>query len=240
MKITKDIIDSLLVRFVLNFPESELEDKRLLFRFRNAYWYYLDYLTDNKTKKRGKKHKSEISEKAFFQEMHKVLTNLGMPLRNFEDLYEDYQEYDKMIGRSGAVIMNRRMSKTVLVKHKVGLYGFPKGKMHQGENFEDCAVREVSEETGLDISGKIKKNWNIEVDYVGGEKNVYFVVNRFNGDEILKPIGNSEIDSVEWFDLKDLGVRNFRLSNVAEKVYAKLVESIQSFLAEDYPLIPLL
>ena len=32
-----------------------------------------------------------------------------------------------------------------------GCWGFPKGKINEGEKMEDCAVREVLEETGLNI-----------------------------------------------------------------------------------------
>jgi 8-oxo-dGTP diphosphatase len=40
--------------------------------------------------------------------------------------------------------------------HGAGTWSLPGGKLHFGESFEQCAVREVKEETGLDIvPGKI-------------------------------------------------------------------------------------
>ena len=37
------------------------------------------------------------------------------------------------------------------------VYSFPKGKINQGENGLDCAVREVWEEVGYDISKQIEE-----------------------------------------------------------------------------------
>lgn len=37
----------------------------------------------------------------------------------------------------------------LLLKHKDGHWGFPKGHMNPGEDEIDCAIRELSEETGI-------------------------------------------------------------------------------------------
>lgn len=57
--------------------------------------------------------------------------------------------------------------KFLLVKHKAGHWGFPKGHPKEGENELDCASRELREETGvknfyLKPEIKFEENYNCE------------------------------------------------------------------------------
>ena len=52
------------------------------------------------------------------------------------------------------VMIQNPVTGEVLVQNRTGKwpgYSFPGGKVDPGENFYDCAVREIKEETGLDI-----------------------------------------------------------------------------------------
>ncbi len=60
----------------------------------------------------------------------------------------------------GCIILDSR-DKLLLVKGVTGKFSFPKGSRKRAETQEECAIREVWEETGLDVSfllnGKSKK-----------------------------------------------------------------------------------
>ncbi|MCX7719942.1 MAG: glycosyltransferase [Dictyoglomus thermophilum] len=64
---------------------------------------------------------------------------------------------------SGGVIINKRSKEIFLLKKKNGNWVLPKGHVEEGENPEETAIREVKEETGLNV--KI-------IDYIG--KTYYF------------------------------------------------------------------
>lgn len=51
-----------------------------------------------------------------------------------------------MILKDGKVLMARRKN-----AHGAGEYAFPGGHLEFGESFEDCAIRETAEETGIKI-----------------------------------------------------------------------------------------
>ena len=54
----------------------------------------------------------------------------------------------------GAVVFTRHDGKTkyVIIKSTEGYYGFPKGHIESGESEEETALREIREETGLNVN----------------------------------------------------------------------------------------
>ncbi len=85
------------------------------------------------------------------------------------------------------------------------LWALPKGKPEQGESVEQTAVREVSEETGLQVAldgsepiGSIRYTYEVP----GRPGRVYKVVHHY----LMRPTGgdldrhDAEYDLVEWYD----------------------------------------
>lgn len=61
-------------------------------------------------------------------------------------------------------MLNETLDKCVLVKgYKSNSLSFPRGKINKEERDEDCAVREVLEETGFDLSGMVSGSDYIEI-----------------------------------------------------------------------------
>ena len=54
-------------------------------------------------------------------------------------------------------------------------WGFPKGKLEEGENDIDAAVREVFEETGYDSRQIIREKWFLEAQVNGNEAKMYII-----------------------------------------------------------------
>ena len=79
----------------------------------------------------------------------------------------------------GAIILKN--NKVLVVEHVQGHIGFPKGHVEGNETEEETAIREVKEETGIDI--KVDKTHRYTVEYSPRE-NVQKEVVFFLGDEI--------------------------------------------------------
>ncbi len=81
-------------------------------------------------------------------------------------------------------------------------WGLPKGAVSVGETSEQAAIREVSEETGLDAT-IVKPLETIEYFFRGGgaliRKTVDFYLMNYTGGTLTPQL--SEVDDVEWVEL---------------------------------------
>lgn len=87
-------------------------------------------------------------------------------------------------------------------KHCYGKWNFPSGHVEENEYITDAAIREVKEETNLDI--KLKGLISIYNNMFDGSFSISFVfaseiennnIPKFNHDEILE---------IKWFSLEDI------------------------------------
>jgi 8-oxo-dGTP diphosphatase len=90
-------------------------------------------------------------------------------------------------------------------------WSLPGGKCHIDEPFEECAVRETVEETGLAIFG-------LELIFEGQDNG--FHVKTFQAKRYYGDIKNSEEGEVRWIEPKALAIGTFGNYNKAlmEKV----------------------
>lgn len=95
----------------------------------------------------------------------------------------------------GAIIIENE--KTLLVQEAEGHWGFPKGHVEANETEEETAIREVKEETNLDI--KIQNGKRYEISYITDDEIdktvVYFIAEKIGGNESWQ---EEEISQIKW------------------------------------------
>ncbi len=114
----------------------------------------------------------------------------------------------KKIIAAGGLILNEK--KELLMIFRRSKWDLPKGKLDEGEKIEDCALREVKEETGL-------KNVRLEkfiaitlheyLDPYSNEdviKETHWYKMFASANERLVPQADEHIEKIEWVDLKNL------------------------------------
>lgn len=82
-------------------------------------------------------------------------------------------------------------------------WGFPKGKVNEGEDPARCAVREVLEETGFDISHLISTKEFLETT-VNDQLTRLYIIPGVPHDTKFIPRTRNEIRAVQWFSIADL------------------------------------
>lgn len=112
----------------------------------------------------------------------------------------------------------------LLVKHNAGHYSFPKGHMEKGETEEETAIREVKEETNIDI--EIIKGFKEKITYSPKENTikdvVFFLAKPLT--ENIKP-QEEEIDIAIWYDEKE--AQNIITYDDDRKVFLKALDFIE-------------
>ena len=77
-------------------------------------------------------------------------------------------------------------------------WSFPKGKLEAGENEEECAVREVREETGMRCRRGGELESAVYADAQGRSKRVRYWEMEFVSGDFLP---NEEVDAIRWLDI---------------------------------------
>ena len=129
-------------------------------------------------------------------ELKKILARLrNIKVESISCLYEK---------SCGAVIFyrNKQNTKVLLVKNSNGRYwSFPKGHIENDENEQETALREIKEETGLDVT--LAKGFREISEYCPfgkiRKRVVFFLAQAFT-DSVK--IQEEEIDSYIWVDLQ--------------------------------------
>jgi 8-oxo-dGTP diphosphatase len=110
---------------------------------------------------------------------------------------------EPVVRAAGGVVARRRNDGTteVLLVHrpKYDDWAFPKGKALPGESDEDCALREVQEETGLRCVLEHELPSTAYRDQRGRRKVVRYWAMRSPGDDVQP---GDEVDEARWLSLE--------------------------------------
>ena len=101
--------------------------------------------------------------KAMLHEIKKDEFHAGVIWHSdLEKLKEVFFKNFKIIEAAGGIVQNEK--KDILFINRLGKWDLPKGKIEKGEKEEVCAVREVTEETGvtnLHLKKKVGKTYHV-------------------------------------------------------------------------------
>jgi 8-oxo-dGTP pyrophosphatase MutT (NUDIX family) len=129
----------------------------------------------------------------------------------------------KIIAGGGLVLNDRG---ELLMIFRRGKWDLPKGKLDEGETIEDCALREVREETGLvnvERGELIDTGYHEYFDqYVNADviKETHWYAMRARGEELLIPQTEEDITEIKW-------VSGDELATCLENSYPNVVDVIR-------------
>ncbi len=98
----------------------------------------------------------------------------------------------------GCIVVNEN-KEILLVHQNSGHWGFPKGHMEIGETEIETAIREVKEETNIDVEINEKYRYTETYSHKEGvmKEVVYFLAHNKND---IKKAQEEEISEVKWFE----------------------------------------
>lgn len=105
-----------------------------------------------------------------------------------------------LVTAAGGLVQNEK--KEYLLIFRRGKWDLPKGKLDKGEKLEDCAIREVEEETGLKEVKLIKPLCVTYHTYHEGArfilKDSHWYIMKVKGSQQLVPQTEEDIHEIRW------------------------------------------
>ncbi|EEF29632.1 conserved hypothetical protein [Ricinus communis] len=189
----QELLDDLCSRFVLNVPKEDQQSfERILFLVEYAHWFY----EDNSVEKNP-------SLKSF-------------NLKEFTSLMIGFvfQASCSCLGYccNGQFVKTKEVAQRtrkqtrycLLVKGWKGTsWSFPRGKKNKDEEDHACAIREVLEETGFDVSNLLNKEEYIE-EMFGQQRVKLYIIAGVKDDTAFAPLTKKEISEIAWHRLDEL------------------------------------
>ncbi|GFR32936.1 m7GpppN-mRNA hydrolase [Trichonephila clavata] len=199
--IPNDLLNDLSSRFIINVPEEERVDLiRLCFQIELAHWFYLDFYCEEDTKLPKTALKDFIriifGHIPFLQKYNSL---------EVDSIITDWREYKKAVPTYGAILLDEELKNVLLVQSFVyrTSWGFPKGKVNKDELPHHCAIREVLEETGFDITDLLDKEAYLE-HYFNDQLIRLYIITGIPVDAKFQPKTRNEIKGCEWFPVNQL------------------------------------
>ena len=145
--------------------------------------------------------------KSMIHEMQDPTVHAGVFFhKDLNQLKDAFFKKFTLIKAAGGFVLNE--NKEVLMMFRRGKWDLPKGKMDNKESFEDCAIRETEEETGLKKIKLISPLITTYHTYHEGSKYVlketrWFTM-KVSGEQKLLPQAAEQITKLEWVGKNDL------------------------------------
>ncbi|KAH7729431.1 mRNA-decapping enzyme 2 [Aphelenchoides avenae] len=201
--VPSDAMDDVCFRFLYNIPEYEQNDQiRVCFQLEQAHWYYVDFYCDNPSY-------PECKNLRFHEFARQVFYNCDFLLKwrhCVDDILDQFRYYKSNVPTYGAILLDESLNHILLVQgyfSSKNSWGFPKGKVNQNEDPVHCAIREVLEETGYDITDKIVPNRVFQY-FINDTLVRLYVVKGVEMNFHFEPHLRKEIRKISWFSVWDL------------------------------------
>ncbi|BHF74887.1 mRNA-decapping enzyme subunit 2 [Sparganum proliferum] len=200
-KISEDTLRLIYSLFINNIPQSVKDEWRTHFvrifaELELAHWYYLDNcLKDDSV---------GIDFFGFCHQLFGRFPHLIPKKTNWKEKFQEWKHYRGTTATGSAIILDEYLSMVLLVQgFNNDRWTFPGGKINQNETLQQCAIREVMEETGLDIEHRLDENLFIDA-CLGETKRRAFIVEGFPRTSRLQPSTRNEIEAITWFNIANL------------------------------------
>ena len=125
---------------------------------------------------------------------------------DLEKLKKAFFKNFQLIEAAGGIVQNDK--KEILFIYRLGKWDLPKGKVEKGEDFEQCAAREVEEETGVtgltlkNKTGETYHTYNAFGKHYLKISHWYYIT--CHNAQTLVPQTEENITAIKWVKTKDI------------------------------------
>ncbi len=201
----EDVLDDLFARFIMNLPKEEIiSPSRLGFQLEQAWWFYDDFfrLENSKLPKLNLKKFSQVLLGRYPEWTAAYQIDV-------DEAVKEFLKYKAQVPTCGAILLNPSLTMVLMVKGwSSATWTFPKGKIAKDELPEQCAIREVLEEIGFDISSRLDPNDYLQTE-IGPQAVRLYLVKNVSEDSSFQTMTRKEISAIKWISMAELSNPNF-------------------------------
>ena len=124
-----------------------------------------------------------------------------------DEILSKWKVFKHAVPTNGAIILDETLRYVLLVQGfwAKASWGFPKGKVVEEESEAKCAIREVLEETGYDISDKLVDDQYLEIT-INDQVIRLYIITHVSKSTKFEPKTRREIKEARWFAIDELPV----------------------------------
>ena len=202
----KPVLDDLSSRFILTCPEEEFDNlDRIVFQIEQAHWFYDDFYRE------ADSQLPSYNLRDFTRLMFYHCPLLRPHADQADTIFSHWKLYKERVPVCGGILLNSDLTKVLLVKgwYSRSSWGFPRGKVNKDEPLEDCAAREVYEETSFNLHEPPPPCPGIKSDWVLQEQHKHqlvtlFVIPMVPEEFPFLPRTRKEISKIKWHYIRDI------------------------------------
>lgn len=156
--------------------------------------------------------------------------NYGLVSMNPDEVFREFLDSYTVIQAAGGLVLNKETQ--LLTIKRNGLWDLPKGKIERHEDQRAAALREVMEETGLNmlnISDKVGQTYHAyyEDEAVLLKETHWYMMNS-SGKGKLKPQEEEGISEVKWADLDWFKGGEFQSYQSVRDIIARMLNTVSA------------
>ncbi|KAJ1357146.1 hypothetical protein KIN20_015211 [Parelaphostrongylus tenuis] len=232
-RIPPEVLQDLTFRFLANIPDEEKSDKvRMCFQVELAHWFYIDFYC----KQEERKDCAQMGMREFARQIFKHCDELAPYAASVDQVIDEWRWYKSTVPTYGAILLDNSLNYVLLVQ---GFYasknswGFPKGKVNEGEEPRSCAVREVFEETGFNFDEHCHRGSEKKLQKFVNETMVrLYIVPDVPTDFPFAPQTRNEIRKIQWFNVWDLPTDRNDQSNRLRRLSSNNFYTVMPFIQD--------
>lgn len=164
----------------------------------------------------------ELKELLGFYRELKQIDTLFIFHRDIEQLRERFKSCFQQVNAAGGLIRNSEGR--YLVMKRRGKWDLPKGKLDRRESYEDAAIREVSEETGLFeveiVNPLIATYHSYSMDSKPVLKRTQWFEMLYRGNDAPVPEKDEDITEIKW-------VKKEELNRITDNTYLAIIDVLK-------------
>lgn len=135
--------------------------------------------------------------------------------------------------KSGVILFNKELNKIVLIQNKylhlkgIEKFGLPKGHINNNETYENCAIRETFEETGIKLN-KSSLIFKIKIS------DTYYFPIILNKEELLSPVDTTEVLDAKWILIDN--IKDYNINRETKTFINRKLDAIKAIILKYYSL----